>query len=768
MADENTQQGVKISQLEPSPRLNDADVFPFSSYLASGFETKGATLAGLRSLLYFDHAVASIEEGLEKTVSGQYFHVWRTAERLWVDEYFNRDGVAEVSLNENGEQKSYPTPNAVIDAIKQATPVPVDSFEKGNTLKSINQALRWKANNNAFYSWRGVYPKIVPPNSTPETTGGISESAWVDVSDLTLRSQVAAVDGFKLIGRCPDIATLRVVEPTLDLQKINVIEYATGYKSGGGYFYHDGTDTTTPDNGVTVIVTANGKRWKREYDIFDGVLVDWAGADPKGVRPSEDAFQRAVLAGNGIRLKGKYVVNKPIIITASDGFFIKGTSRRRDTVTKANLLAPNITRTYDGVPFVYDVPCIFAFVADDESYVRHVSVENIETIGLSGDATQVHFFAPRATYCTFRGMLATHGRAIWESTSNSFVNSFDSVRTALMSKHWIVHNGNAYTLNNVYSNGNAISGESVGFEFIDTNVAFVSCDCDGLNIGWIADGHANLELIGCNSEVRLRTFNGKGNSSIKVHGGRHALTVISSQQSQEAACYKGEGNSRITVYGAKAYKFVFDAIPTNKFLAIATGSSKISLFDMQLDVGDEVAAVPFSMHDVSVDVFAGSSGSIIFAEQGVVVSKTTALLPANAIDYTLTSRLNKVIDFSGGQAQTLLTFSSLTYNQMLLANIELLYRASGQNGVFGAGGVATCKIIASSREQNTAVSQITKAALAPDTGPTTIEFSVVNNGASVSIIATASDVRAGLCSFMCNVNAVVSSAGRLSTKVSVA
>ena len=40
------------------------------------------------------------------------------------------------------------------------------------------------------YSWSGVFPKIVPVGSTPETTGGIGAGAWVDRSDDSLRQEL--------------------------------------------------------------------------------------------------------------------------------------------------------------------------------------------------------------------------------------------------------------------------------------------------------------------------------------------------------------------------------------------------------------------------------------------------------------------------------------------------------------------------------------------------------------------------------------------------
>lgn len=192
--------GITNSGLEPIERLNDADRFSFSTVFANGFETYGATSLGrLRDLLYFDHAVASIEEGLKATRSGQYFHVWRTPERHYADEYFNNDGVAEASCHDNGEQKSYLTHHALLDVMGKLGVAPVGNFDVGCTLENISQVM-YSSETLAFYSWRGDYPKTVPPCSSPETTGGIGPEQWVSISDLALRDQLGSPEGASYMG----------------------------------------------------------------------------------------------------------------------------------------------------------------------------------------------------------------------------------------------------------------------------------------------------------------------------------------------------------------------------------------------------------------------------------------------------------------------------------------------------------------------------------------------------------------------------------------
>lgn len=51
-----------------------------------------------------------------------------------------------------------------------------------------------------YYLWKGAYPKVVPAASTPDTTGGVSDSGWLPWGDITLRTELASSHGDTLVG----------------------------------------------------------------------------------------------------------------------------------------------------------------------------------------------------------------------------------------------------------------------------------------------------------------------------------------------------------------------------------------------------------------------------------------------------------------------------------------------------------------------------------------------------------------------------------------
>lgn len=77
--------------------------------------------------------------------------------------------------------------------------VPFGTFQEGATLTLPNHILKDEADGE-YYRWDGVLPKLVAKNSTPQSSGGFGEGAWISVGDSALRSTLASSAGSMMIG----------------------------------------------------------------------------------------------------------------------------------------------------------------------------------------------------------------------------------------------------------------------------------------------------------------------------------------------------------------------------------------------------------------------------------------------------------------------------------------------------------------------------------------------------------------------------------------
>jgi len=97
----------------------------------------------------------------------------------------------------------------------------LSSFQSGATLTLPNQALRDEVTGE-YYRWDGSFPsggKLIPPESSPVSTGGIGTGAWIGVGDSSLRAHLASSQGATLVGyqyKCAQNATIRKVSDVLD------------------------------------------------------------------------------------------------------------------------------------------------------------------------------------------------------------------------------------------------------------------------------------------------------------------------------------------------------------------------------------------------------------------------------------------------------------------------------------------------------------------------------------------------------------------------
>lgn len=77
-------------------------------------------------------------------------------------------------------------PNSAIGDMAEARYRKRRSFANGYTINDRKEVLLWDVASGGtghYYQWAGVIPKVIPANSTPQTTGGLGSTTWIDVGD---------------------------------------------------------------------------------------------------------------------------------------------------------------------------------------------------------------------------------------------------------------------------------------------------------------------------------------------------------------------------------------------------------------------------------------------------------------------------------------------------------------------------------------------------------------------------------------------------------
>ncbi|MBP6083731.1 MAG: hypothetical protein KA732_21040 [Providencia sp.] len=144
----------------------------------------------------------------------------------------------------------------------------VDSFEKGATLTGRFQALFWEEKKE-YFRWDGPLDKVVPPNSTPNETGGIKtdenpNGLWVSVGDASLRGELVNV-----VPTYNSVLGL-ISDKRVHNNKIaDVISFFSDKGRGGGRFiYKSDIDKSTHNGGTIIDPTAQyPTNWKDNQQL---------------------------------------------------------------------------------------------------------------------------------------------------------------------------------------------------------------------------------------------------------------------------------------------------------------------------------------------------------------------------------------------------------------------------------------------------------------------------------------------------------------------
>jgi hypothetical protein len=157
------------------------------------------------------------------------------------------------------------------------------------------------------------------------TTGTVIDSAWLNDVNKAAYSDLPQAQSDLNALQLVDYSALRAY--TGPRQSVYLTGYlATSAPSGiAGMFVRDDSDTTTADDGGTVIVASTGKRWKRRFD--GSVNVCWFGATGNGVTDDTTAIQNAFngklrrffFPGGTYKTTATLIINQDTIIEGCGG-----------------------------------------------------------------------------------------------------------------------------------------------------------------------------------------------------------------------------------------------------------------------------------------------------------------------------------------------------------------------------------------------------------------------------------------------------------------
>lgn len=184
------------------------------------------------------------------------------------------------------------------------------TFTTGATLTNPNEVLLNEADGE-YYKWTGSFSsgsKVVPENSTTESTGGIGPGAWIGVGDASLRAALAAPEGASLVS----------LSQGGNVQ--NAISYVTPEMMGAARTYNAAVDDTPYVQAAIDKAEATGSKvvvLQRQYKLIsapvdfvtpgdDGtVYPGWVGNGDVNLPPEDRPIQKFHLKIlNGTRLVG--------------------------------------------------------------------------------------------------------------------------------------------------------------------------------------------------------------------------------------------------------------------------------------------------------------------------------------------------------------------------------------------------------------------------------------------------------------------------------
>lgn len=403
------------------------------------------------------------------------------------------------------------------------------SFALGGTINTKNEQLSFTDGN---YRWEGPLPKSVPIGSTPSTSGGIGEGFWVNTNPSAKLTQfkedLLKPDGAKYIGICPDVATLRTIEPSFDGQRITVLGYySTSPGQGGGDFV--AFSSSDNDDGVNIFVTSGGKRWKRVGSHIDIPVENGGMLASRTAEQNSEALERihACLPQTGGKLRFSSFYDIKYGAICPPRVMWEGVGRDSCGLRKTgNDIKTVPDRIWQGAPHSFSLDFIAAIDMDSSvsgdltgNFSRSGSIMGMSLIGASVAKNTYGIYSAISYMVRLEDLYIEHVLAGYH-TSDSWLQDFNSLIIKDVQDGIVVDTGGTtYNLTNVYvknvtrwaykfSNITYSAMRSCAADFV-TGSAYVFLGCTGIVMDGCGAEEIHGSLFECNqSRLTINAFRG--------------------------------------------------------------------------------------------------------------------------------------------------------------------------------------------------------------------------------------------------------------------
>lgn len=373
--------------------------------------------------------------------------------------------------------------------------------------------------------------------SLPFVLGQIPTAS--DFNSLVVASTLSATNGAGLIGGggqfVNNMAALRALSKTAVSTAVFTLGYyAAGDAGASGPFYYDPNDTTSSENGVTIIVGNDGARYKLAYS---GVLnAAQGGAKYDGVTDAVPFINNiaTVLTGGGtIRITGKCLIDSAI--TLPSGVALQGDRQfvgtlgvnntqgsKSDTARGCLIINSTVTVSFSGSSGVRNLLVLrkgMTFPAADTSLYAGTAFTGIGDdyfvvecliIGFNKTVYSTNVQRPRIQNVNFDGI---NGVEVANCADISHINECHAWPFGTISGTSTVasnlRTGTAYYFHDL-GDWNKVSncfsyGYKVGFQVTNCNsMTLLSCSTDG-NFPNATPGMTGFLVSGTSNDTRLHS-----------------------------------------------------------------------------------------------------------------------------------------------------------------------------------------------------------------------------------------------------------------------